>query len=170
MSVIVLQYALSPGGVLKLSSSQSKAHRHSQPNGSSLNSWSIATHQGPPKPLSIASFFLDGLELASSIRGIGWQFGSGTGLKLPQEWKDTSNKRKFVFQTLLFLLGRLLLADALATSLHELSPDIWAPGNSIFGRGRTLLESWLISTAIHCAAGLVIICRMFHPAFQVGFF
>src|SRR6266852_2356050 len=37
---------------------------------------------------SVASFIYDGAELICSFRGIGWDYGTGTGLQVPRQWKN----------------------------------------------------------------------------------
>lgn len=85
-----------------------------------------------PSASSISSGIYDALELFFSFRGIGWDFGTGTGLYVPAHTHDTSCRRTFLLQTLRLALMYFLGLDFIHTFIGLL-PGIGSPeGGSIF--------------------------------------
>lgn len=108
------------------------------------------------------SGFMDSAEALASLRGIGWQFGSGTGLYVPPEWRDTTSRSRFVQQTLISWLIHFTLFDLL-TSLIKLVPGIGTPnGGSIFAfGGDNVFKKYAISATIEFSTGVAFILGAF---------
>lgn len=110
----------------------------------------------------ITSGFLDAAETLANLRGIGWQFGTGTGVYVPQDWRDTSSRWEFARQTLVSWLMYFTMFDLL-TSLLKLVPGIGTTaGGSIFAfGGDSLLAKYAISTSIEFTTGVAFILGKF---------
>lgn len=105
----------------------------------------------------VFSGFLDAAEALASLRGIGWQFGTGTGLYVPKDWRDTSSRRTFALQTLGSWLAMFTMFDVL-TSLIKLVPGVGTTqGGSIFAFGSNVFEKYAISLTIEFATGVAFI-------------
>lgn len=110
--------------------------------------------------------FLDSAEALASMRGIGWQFGSGTGLFIPPEWRDTTSRARFVQQTIISLLIHFTLFDVI-TSLIKLVPGIGTTdGGSIFAfGGDNVFRKYAISALIEFSTGVAFILGAFLKTF-----
>ncbi|KAF8312218.1 hypothetical protein DL93DRAFT_2060213 [Clavulina sp. PMI_390] len=106
----------------------------------------------------IAAGFLDAIEALTTMRGIGWQFGTGTDIYVPPETRDTTNKARFWRQTFASFLVYFVLFDVV-TSAIQLVPGIGTPdGGSIFAfGGDNLLKKYAISVAIEFSTGVAFI-------------
>lgn len=160
MAILLSYYGLTPEGVLKTNEITPGVYEHSSEKAGLANG-----HSSTGSPNSFlssipgVSFLAGGFELVAAIRGIGWKFGSGTGLYVPPDRRDRSNKGAFIAKSLVYFTYHMVLADLMQSSIRMLFPDIWDLNTSIFGRGSNFLESAAISTAIHCASGLFIVFR-----------
>jgi len=103
-----------------------------------------------------------------SFRGIGWEYGTGTGLHVPRQWKNINNRMVFILQAVVTLAFHTLVADFLCTILR-LSPIGSPQGGSIFAFGNNIFEKYAISTGYTILAGLIITVGMdqWHHIFMV---
>lgn len=100
---------------------------------------------------------LDGPDLFWSLRGLGWKFGTGSHLYIPPEWRDTSSRSKWIFQTFQHTLLYFFWTDLLESTL-KLFPGVGdAEGGSMFAFGRNAVEKRVISTGIEILTGFGII-------------
>lgn len=111
------------------------------------------TQTPKPQRFSIFSFFYNAFELLINMRGLGWQFGTGTGLFVAEDPRDTSSKYTFLRDTLRNIFTHYLIADVCNYILVYY--DVRKPGGSLFGRGRNPVESAIIS------AGLTMVTSVF---------
>jgi hypothetical protein len=109
---------------------------------------------------------LDGLELLSAVRGIGWKFGTGSHVHIPPEWRDTSNRMRWVVQTLLSTFAFFLVTDFFESSLKAFPGIGTAKGGSMFVFGRNVWEKYAISTLIEILTGYGIIAGTFVSLFS----
>lgn len=115
------------------------------------------------------SFVSDASELLYSQRGIGWKFGTGTGLHVAPDWRDTADRSTFLRQTLRALAWNYIILDCLNAALSSFAN---AGGRSIFGHGSNLFENFLISTLLHCMTGFFLYrgtCRSDKDKIQIPF-
>lgn len=101
------------------------------------------SHSGP-------SFIGRGMELLWNMRGIGWKFGTGTGVYVAKDSRDLSNRSIFLRQTLLSIMYHFLVADVSNSILVH--SGVRLPGGTLFGLGRNRSESVLISTFLSVTA------------------
>ncbi|KAF8323285.1 hypothetical protein DL93DRAFT_2223221 [Clavulina sp. PMI_390] len=121
---------------------------------------------------SIFAILLDGLELLSNLRGIGYKHGTGTGIYVEPDWRDRTDRRRYLRQTVVTGLWWFLLVDSTNSILKH--ANVRVPGGTIFGRGRNFWESAIISTAL---AQLTAVClgycfnlmHLFYSFFAVFF-
>ncbi|CAE6367420.1 unnamed protein product [Rhizoctonia solani] len=100
--------------------------------------------------------FLDACELLSSMRGIGWDYGTGNDIYIPPEHRPLE-KAAFLKSTLWSTLGYYLLLDVVETGF-KLVPGVSSPsGGSIFLLGLSPIPRLLVSTSLHFATGVAII-------------
>lgn len=90
--------------------------------------------------------------LMSNLRGIGWDFGTGTGLKLPVVYKNEKVKQVWVTQTLTDIVRRYLILDVLGSFVFL---QTWVPavathaGGSIWSPDLPVWKRFLVGTAVH---------------------
>jgi len=169
-AIKALDYGLSPTPFRKLSeiepvdassrdASADGARKHGGQMGSKVHGDSTASDTLKKAPQlglrSLWSLIYDGAELVFSIRGIGWDYGTGTGLYVPRQWKNVNNRMVFILQAIMTLAFYTLVADFLCTILR-LSPIGSPQGGSIFAFGNNIFEKYAISTGYTILAGLII--------------
>ncbi|KAF8312930.1 hypothetical protein DL93DRAFT_1210928 [Clavulina sp. PMI_390] len=116
----------------------------------------------PPQNASsrhpLVAGFVDAFEVCFSMRGIGWQYGTGTNVYLPPEWRDTTNKARFIRQTVALWLINCTLYDVITYGLR-LVPGLGTPaGGSIFAfGGGSTVKKYLISVTITFFTGTTFI-------------
>ena len=102
--------------------SAERVRKHGGQKGSRGHGDSIASDASKKAPQlglrSLWSLIYDGAELVFSIRGIGWDYGTGTGLHVPQQWKNVNNRMVFILQAVMTLAFHTLVADFLCTILR----------------------------------------------------
>ncbi|KAF8685652.1 Membrane bound O-acyl transferase family [Rhizoctonia solani] len=100
--------------------------------------------------------FLDACELLSSMRGVGWDYGTGNDIYIPLEHRS-SEKTGFLKSTLWSTLGYYLLLDMIDTGF-KLVPGVSSPsGGSIFRPELSLIPRLVVSTGLHFATGVAFI-------------
>ncbi|KAG8876339.1 hypothetical protein FRB97_004278 [Tulasnella sp. 331] len=93
-------------------------------------------------------------DLFVNWRGLGWDFGSGSGLKLPALYKDEKNRSKWLARTVQDIFARYLVLDVLGSFIH-LQP--WVPdvptlkGGTIWSPDLPYVPRLILGTAIHIA-------------------
>ncbi|CAE6494394.1 unnamed protein product [Rhizoctonia solani] len=117
----------------------------------------VTRAQPNPRLLSaLNSGFSDACELLSSMRGIGWDYGTGNDIYIPPENRPTE-KAKFLKSTLWSTLGYYLLLDLIDTGF-KLVPGVSSPsGGSIFLPELSPIPRAFVSTVLHFATGLAFI-------------
>lgn len=101
----------------------------------------------------LLDFVSRGFEFLCSVRGIGWKYGTGTGLHVPLDWRDTSSSKTFILQTLRSCIWHYIVMD-LCDTATGLIPDLrtlGSGGKSIFDYG------YMISTGIHILTGMFLV-------------
>ncbi|CAE6440436.1 unnamed protein product [Rhizoctonia solani] len=123
------------------------------------NGHAASVAQAQLKPGFLHTFytgFSDACELLSSMRGIGWDYGTGNDIYIPPEYRPTE-KTAFLKSTLWSTLGYYLLLDLIDTGF-KLVPGISSPtGGSIFLPNLSLIPRVLVSTGLHFATGVAFI-------------
>lgn len=114
---------------------------------------SVPSQTAQPHPLRL--FVANALELSTCIRGIGWKFGTGTGLYVAKDWRDLSNRSVFLRQTLRSIVIHFLIVDTSNSILAR--SGVRRPGGTVFGRGRNAIESSIISTFLTLLTGTFLI-------------
>lgn len=100
--------------------------------------------------------FLDACELLSSMRGAGWDYGTGKGIYIPPEHRPLE-RSAFLKATSWSALGYFLLLDIIDTGF-KLVPGVSSPsGGSIFLADLPLVPRALVSTTLHFATGVAFI-------------
>ncbi|CAE6451958.1 unnamed protein product [Rhizoctonia solani] len=111
------------------------------------------------KPRFLSAFyigFLDACELLSSMRGIGWDYGTGNGIYVPPEHRPLE-KSTFLKSTLWSTLGYYLLLDMIDTGF-KLVPGVSSPtGGSIFLPNLSPIPRAIVSTGLHFTTGVAFI-------------
>jgi len=108
-------------------------------------------------------------DLFSSIRGIGWDFGTDYPLHIPHEWRQTEPVGVFLRQTAVELCLSILLSDLLEC-IFKLIPGVGTPeGGSIFLPQLPPLLRYLLSTLITLMTGLFVVFafQMWHNSFTL---
>lgn len=170
-AIMFLDLGLRPKGVLKVGESEVPSFRSlSSPppnvSSSSTNPKPISNghHSSPSPPLlsplsTVLTFFSKGIEYLTSVRGIGWVYGTGTGLHIPPEWRCTSNPQTYVSQSLKSCVWHYLIMDACNTVTMSI-PGLRVSGGggkSIFAYGNSVLGMLAVSTSIHVLTGLFLV-------------
>lgn len=109
----------------------------------------------PPESFSFRSFFARALELLSNTRGVGWKFGTGTGVYVAKDTRDLSNRSAFLRQTLYSIIWHIMILDTLNSVLAR--SDLRRPRGTVFGRGKNPIESLAISTFLTLATGSLLL-------------
>lgn len=112
----------------------------------------IKSRSSQTSRITASSFLGNGLELLWNIRGIGWKFGSGTGVYVTKDRRNLSDRSIFLRQTLLSIATHILVIDV-SNSILAYS-GVRAPGGTLFGRGSNALESLIISTFLASLASI----------------
>ncbi|KAG6335566.1 hypothetical protein ID866_3529 [Astraeus odoratus] len=111
----------------------------------------------------LPGWLYDSLELLSTVRGIGWKFG--TGLYVPKEHRPLE-RSAFLSATLVTSLQNFLVFDA-CESFIKLVPGVGSPeGGTIFRPELPTLQRFLLSTAVHIATGSSI-CAGFELSYDI---
>lgn len=122
-------------------------------HGSQNSSGSLS--RPPPASLSIRAFFWRAFELLSNTRGVGWKFGTGTGVYVAKDTRDLSNRSTFLRQTLRQIVQHALIIDVINSVLAH--SDLRRPSGTVFGRGRNPVESLIISTFLSLSTGTLLL-------------
>ncbi|EJD50974.1 hypothetical protein AURDEDRAFT_112049, partial [Auricularia subglabra TFB-10046 SS5] len=94
----------------------------------------------------------DAIELLCAVRGIGWDFGSGTGLHVPTPTRPLE-RSAFLRATIRSTILSFLVLDHLEAFL-KLWPGVNQPaGGSIFYADLPPLERYAVSTTLHTCTG-----------------
>ncbi|KAF8312207.1 hypothetical protein DL93DRAFT_2082308 [Clavulina sp. PMI_390] len=104
---------------------------------------------------SSSNFFLRAFELLLNPRGIGWKFGTGSGIYCAPDWRNLSSRYAFLKQTLWQIGGNFLLLDMVNSILDR--SNVRVAGGTIFGRGGNWMESLAISTWLTVLTGLFLL-------------
>lgn len=107
---------------------------------------------------SLFSFFADGWELMFNLRGIGWEFGTGGGLYVPKDWRNTESRTKWAIQSIPYMLAVYFSVDILDETLRCF-PGLWDPSRSIWSYGNSPLENYAIGLLLHCMYGTFVVTR-----------
>ncbi|KAG8992604.1 hypothetical protein FRB94_008350 [Tulasnella sp. JGI-2019a] len=94
----------------------------------------------------------DSWDLFVNWRGLGYDFGSGNGLKLPSIYKDENNRAKWLARTVQDIVARYLVLDVLGSFifLQPWLPDVpTLKGGTIWSDELSLIPRFLLGTAIH---------------------
>ncbi|QRV92554.1 membrane bound O-acyl transferase family protein [Ceratobasidium sp. AG-Ba] len=150
-----VEFACAPQGRLKVNEVSPGVLKSSVPNGRTQ-----ATHESTPKAANlwtnVRDGFLDACELLSSMRGIGWDYGTGNDIYIPPEHRSLE-RSAFLRSTLRTTLINFLLLDAIDTGF-KLVPGVSSPsGGSIFLPDLSPVPRVLASTALHFATGVAFI-------------
>jgi hypothetical protein len=175
-AIKALDYGLSPAPFRKLSEIEQEDAPSGHSNGPTRNRKLQGSGQGRSSATDTSiksfqsslrsawSFIYDGAELICCFRGAGWDYGTGTGLHVPRQWKNVRNRKVFILQTILTLAFYTIVVDLLCTIIR-LSPIGSPQGGSIFAFGNNTFEKYAISTGYTIVSGLVIslgeLCLLF---------
>ena len=108
-------------------------------------------------------------DLFSSIRGIGWDFGTDNPLHIPREWRQTEPVGVFLRQTAVQLGISFLIFDLLECTF-KLIPGVGTPeGGTIFLPQLPPLLRYSLSTFISLMTGLFVVFafQMWHNYFAL---
>ncbi|KAJ2927097.1 hypothetical protein H1R20_g9973, partial [Candolleomyces eurysporus] len=112
----------------------------------------------PPKesPYTVSQVALDAFDLASNLRGIGWNWSKG--LVIPKETRPTHSRTSFVLATLLRSFIFVLIFDSLHFCVQSFGPSTIGSsgGHTIFDENLPPLQRYTRSTVISTCAGLAI--------------
>jgi len=123
------------------------AARHS--NGS-VDGNVTSPHVAPPRNTSLPPWLHDSFEVVSTMRGRGWQFG--TGLYIPNDPRPVE-RSAFLRATAISSFKHFLIFDALE-SLLKLVPEINSTaGGTIFKPHLPVPQRYIVSTVIHLVTG-----------------
>ncbi|KAG9103177.1 hypothetical protein FRC06_011877 [Ceratobasidium sp. 370] len=154
--VKAVEFACTPRGRLKVDEIAPGVPRHSASNGNAH-----PMHQDTsPNPSGlwacIYGAFLDACELLGSLRGVGWEYGTGTDIYIPPEHRPLE-RTAFLRSTLGTTLVNFLLLDVIDTGF-KLVPGVSSPsGGTIFLPNLPPIPRALVSTALHFATGVAFI-------------
>lgn len=125
---------------------------------------STLTQSASSRPPFLAAL-LDGLDLVCSMRGIGWEYGTGStgGLFIPTETRDVSSRFRFLLQTFVTFMGYFTAFDFI-NSCVKLVPGVGTiQGGSIFAFGRRddgsvdLVKKYAAAIGINFATGMAFV-------------
>jgi hypothetical protein len=152
--VKVVEFAFAPRGRLKVGEVEPGLIKSSASGRHSVDS--TKAQRGTEVLSVIYVGFLDACELLSSMRGIGWDYGTGNDIYIPPEHRPLE-KSAFLKSTLWSTLGYYLLLDVVDTGF-KLVPGVSSPsGGSIFLPELSPVPRLLVSTSLHFATGLAFI-------------
>ncbi|KAF9468488.1 hypothetical protein BDZ94DRAFT_664427 [Collybia nuda] len=107
-----------------------------------------------PSHHTITPWLYDAVELAHTLRGLGWKFGQG--VHIPKETRPLE-RIPFLSATLRSFITNFLLLDLLECII-KLFPGVGSPiGGSIFYPNLSPIPRYLISTLIHIMTGTSIL-------------
>ncbi|KAG8927691.1 hypothetical protein FRC02_007917 [Tulasnella sp. 418] len=98
----------------------------------------------------------DSIEILFNIRGIGYDFGTGSGLTLPEVRKAKDNRIIWIRQTICDIVNNFIWMDLMHT-IVKLQP--WVPGvgtltgGSLWSQRLPPLHRSIIATLLHAAVG-----------------
>ncbi|KAF8312929.1 hypothetical protein DL93DRAFT_1211109 [Clavulina sp. PMI_390] len=156
----ILEFAISPHGMLKMGEIEPGIVKKPAAELDRAMSGDLKStpreHTSPRNPF--VAGFVDAFEVCCSMRGIGWQFGTGTNVYLAPEWRDTTNKARFIRQTIALWLLNYTLFDVVTYGLR-LVPGLGTPtGGSIFAfGGESMVKKYLISATLAFFTGTTFI-------------
>ncbi|KAI0795077.1 hypothetical protein C8Q75DRAFT_525894 [Abortiporus biennis] len=156
---LTLQYALTPEGTLRVNESSLPAIN--EPSLQHTEDEPSKTQESKAKSSSsiFPFWFSDTLDLISSMRGIGWQFGRG--VFIPKDHRP-HQRGPFLLTTLRTFFLNFLLMD-LSLVIFHLIPGIGSPGGgSLYFTNLPLVPRQLIALAITILSALALI-----PGFRV---
>lgn len=99
----------------------------------------------------------DAFSLAFNIRGIGYDFGTGSGLQLPQSTLVFRDKPSWIRSLLIRIFLKELAVDILTNFIRSLPGVGSLQGRSIFLSELSMVPRYTLSTVAHLAIGLNII-------------
>ena len=75
---------------------------------------------------------VDGIELMCNFRGLGYDFGSGNGLRLPKVKKPEHNRQAWLIGTMKDIAENYIWIDAMASfiSLQPWAPEVARPAGA----------------------------------------
>jgi hypothetical protein len=111
-------------------------------------------------PRTFYEGFQDGLELLVNLRGIGWEFGTGTGIYIPPHTRDISNRSRFVQQTFRSLILNFLAVDLIESFLKFIPSGAGATGGTIYLPSLPPVPRYAFASFLHFVTGC---------AFMAGF-
>ncbi|KAG8747186.1 hypothetical protein FRC12_014126 [Ceratobasidium sp. 428] len=154
--VKAVELACAPRGRLKVNEIAPSILRHLPSDGAKHHTREIPFPKSSSLWTRIRNGFLDACELLSSMRGVGWDYGTGTDIYIPPEYRALE-RSAFLRSTLRSTLVHFLLLDAIDTGF-KLVPGVSSPsGGSIFLSSLPILPRALVSTALHFATGVAFI-------------
>ncbi|KAG9126539.1 hypothetical protein FRC07_003080 [Ceratobasidium sp. 392] len=154
--VKAVEFACAPRGRLKVNEIAPGVLRHPVGNGIAHPIRETSSPKSSGLRPYIRDGFLDACELLSSMRGVGWDYGTGTDIYIPPEHRPLE-RSAFLRSTLRSTLVHFLLLDAIDTGF-KLVPGVSSPsGGSIFLPNLSLVPRALMSTALHFATGVAFI-------------
>ena len=140
-----------PGVLSKSSNCSNGTHDGDTP---SVDCKKLSLHTTRPGRTTLPPWLHDSFEVALTMRGLGWQFGAN--LYIPRDTRP-SERSAFLFATAISTLKHFLLFDVLE-SLVKLIPEVGSPhGGTIFKQNLPFPQRYILSTAIHLAAGTCLI-------------
>lgn len=157
--VILLDLGLRKEGALKLNEVRpGSLQQPLSPYNQGLNVSNGTRYGHLPRHITPTSFLTGGIEYLTSVRGIGWKFGTGTGLHVADDWRDTSDRQTFLRQTLVSVVKSFFILDALNTALGRIPGlRVIGGGGSLFAYGSNPIETAIISTTLHCMTGFLLV-------------
>ncbi|KAF8312205.1 hypothetical protein DL93DRAFT_2098346 [Clavulina sp. PMI_390] len=165
----VIFFAWSKQGVLKVGEVEPGVRQVPSSNGNGKHNNKAKTPCEDPQHLSSSpNFLLRGSELLLNARGIGWKFGTGTGVYWAPDPRDLSSRSTYLRQTLWEILKSYILLDVLNSILAH--SNIRVAGGTIFGRGGNWLESLAISTFLTLVTGTFLVIGFNFSQLALSFF
>ncbi|KAG8740469.1 hypothetical protein FRC10_004296 [Ceratobasidium sp. 414] len=154
--VKAVEFACVPRGRLKVDEIAPGVPKHSASSGSAHSMQQSTSPKTSGLWTYIRDAFLDACELLSSLRGLGWDYGTGTDIYVPPEHRPLE-RSAFLRSTLGTILVNFLLLDAIDTGF-KLVPGVSSPsGGSIFLPNLSPAPRALVSTTLHFATGVAFI-------------
>ena len=175
-----VEFGLAPNGILKvgetepgvvrmlvISASETDGRKITNGTVPSLGARPTAEKRRSTQPLSprnvasdIVAGLRDAVEALGALRGIGWEAGTGSGIYIPPDTRDTAHPRLFLWQTLHAFIFWFILTDFLESCI-KLVPGLGTPaGGSMFAFGSNIFQKYSISTTIHVTTGFALLSGM----------
>lgn len=154
-TISIVFMALSPKGVLKMNEVAPGVLKAPAKDENGSPEKSDVSSSAPPPPTTVYSFIANALELIWSPRGVGWKFGTGSGVYIHKDWRNLDSKSVFMRQTLVSIVKWFIALDVSNAIVEQ--AGIRVPGGTLFGRGRNTVESLLIAMLLTHATNFVIL-------------